>query len=88
MYLVNGQEFDEYDLTPASLELTGHLSEEQKNELVGFLMNEWPEEAEKGAALMIREGYNTLQLGHISDCVSQENGLAFIASIEDYLKSI
>lgn len=85
MFLVNGQEFEDNDLTPAVLELTGKLSESQMADLIDFLMGEWRDASQKGAALMIREGYQSLQLGHISDCVDEEDGNAFIQSIEQFI---
>jgi hypothetical protein len=88
MFVINGQEFDDNDITAVALELTGHLTDEQMSDLIGKIALEWRKEAEKGAALMIREGDQSLSLGHISDCVMQEDGHAFIDFIQEHLGSI
>lgn len=88
MFVVNGEEFEDSDISAVAMELTGHLSDEQMSDLISHLMNEWPEESSDGATLMIREGDQSLKLGHISDCVKEENGHSFIGTIQEHLDSI
>ncbi len=88
MFIVNGEEFEDDDITAVANEMTCDLNEEQMTQLINQLMLEWPNESTKGSNLMIREGDQVLRLGHIADCVSVEDGHAFIDSIQDYIDSI
>ena len=84
MFDVNGISFDDDDLAGAAGEIYFRLSQEQKERLMQFISQKWPDEYSAGIDLMRDEGRLELSISLITDCVSEDDSQQFINDLLEF----